>query len=240
MATKVKLDNSYLKKLERKEYKRKENFRTKRRFYLIVCEGEKTEPNYFNSLKQSLPKGVLELNQIDINGTGKNTISIIQEAQELREAYEQNYSRQIDEVWAVFDKDSFSSQTFNTAILKGKGSNPEIHCAWTNEAFELWYLLHFNYYNTGISRSQYQKKLEQEIRNSSGNKTYKYKKNSNDMFKILLQYGNLDNAIKNAKKLESLYSDNKFSNHNPCTKVHILVSKLFELTKEYASQKTIK
>lgn len=150
MARKIKIDNAIIKRRSRKEKKRLVGFKSKRVFYLIVCEGEKTEPNYFSSLKESLPKGVQELTQIDIDGTGKNTLSIIEETKKLRKRYEEKYLRKIDKVWAVFDKDSFPSQNFNNAINKGENSRPKINCAWTNEAFELWYLLHFNYYNTSL------------------------------------------------------------------------------------------
>ena len=71
MANKIKIDNAVLKRRARVEKKRRVEFKSKRRFYLIVCEGEKTEPNYFESLKSSLPKGVLELTNIDIDGTGR-------------------------------------------------------------------------------------------------------------------------------------------------------------------------
>ena len=74
MARKVKIDNAILKRLQRKETKRVENSKTKRRYVLIVCEGEKTEPNYFKSLKDSLPKGVLEVCEFRIVGTGHNLI----------------------------------------------------------------------------------------------------------------------------------------------------------------------
>lgn len=47
MARKIKIDNAVLKRRVRKEQKRKIEFKSKRKFYLIVCEGEKTEPNYF-------------------------------------------------------------------------------------------------------------------------------------------------------------------------------------------------
>ena len=46
MARKAKVDNHLKKRLERQERKRKENFRSIRQYYLIVCEGEKTEPLY--------------------------------------------------------------------------------------------------------------------------------------------------------------------------------------------------
>ena len=53
MARKIKIPNEHLKRFARQEQKRKLNVRTKRMYYLIVCEGEATEPNYFEGLKQS-------------------------------------------------------------------------------------------------------------------------------------------------------------------------------------------
>lgn len=91
MARKIKIDNAIIKRRSRDEKKRQIGFKSKRKFYLIVCEGEKTEPNYFFSLKESLPKGVLELCQIDIDGTGRNTLSIIEEAKKFRKQYEEKY-----------------------------------------------------------------------------------------------------------------------------------------------------
>ncbi len=237
MANIIKIDNAVLKKRAREEKKRKTEFKSKRKFYLLVCEGEKTEPNYFESLKSSLPKGVLELTNIDIDGIGKNTLSIVEEAKKLRKKYEEKYLRKIDKVWAVFDKDSFPTINFNNAINKGENSKPKINCAWTNEAFELWYLLHFNYYNTGISRKQYQELIEKEVNKAANRTDFRYLKNSKEMFAILNKFGNQENAINNAKKLETLYFDRSFSNHNPCTKVHKLINELIELTEKYAAQK---
>lgn len=239
MANKIKIDNAVLKRRARKESKRRVEFKSKRKFYLIVCEGEKTEPNYFESLKSSLPKGVLELTNIDIDGTGRNTMSIIQEAVKLQKRYEDKYLRTIDRVWAVFDKDSFPDRNFNNAINKGENSTPKINCAWTNEAFELWYLLHFNYYNTPIQREQYQRLIEKEVINASGKTDFKYEKNSTTMFQILNRFGCQDRAIQNATKLEALYYDRSYAKHNPCTKVHILIKELIELTEKYATQEQV-
>jgi hypothetical protein len=236
MARKIKIDSAALKKHSRIEKRRKINHIDKRIFYLIVCEGTKTEPNYFESLKKSLPKGILELANIDIDGTGKNTLSIIEESIKHRKCYEEKYLRKIDKVWAVFDRDSFPAVNFNNAIYKGENSKPKINCAWTNEAFELWYLLHFSYYNTGLSRSQYKKLLEKEINKTYKKKDFIYLKNSKEMFSILEIYGNLDFAIENAKKLELLYTDKNYSNHNPCTKVHKLIQELLKLSKKYVAQ----
>ena len=239
MANIIKIDNAILKRRTRDEKKRKVEVKSKRKFYLIVCEGEKTEPNYFESLKSSLPKGVLELTNIDIDGTGMNTLSIIEEAKKLRVKYEEKYLRKIDNVWAVFDRDSFPLINFNNAINKGENTNPKINCAWSNEAFELWYLLHFNYYNTGIPRDQFQRLIEKEVNKASGTTDFRYEKNSKTMFDILNKYGSQETAIQNSEKLEALYFDRSFANHNPCTKVHILIKELIELTEKYIDQQQV-
>jgi hypothetical protein len=59
MARKIKIPNEHLKRYARQEQKRKVNVRNKRIYYHIVCEGEATEPNYFEGLKHENPKGVL-------------------------------------------------------------------------------------------------------------------------------------------------------------------------------------
>lgn len=106
MARKVKIDNAYKKRFERQETKRRQDVRLKRRFYLIVCEGTKTEPNYFRGLKENRPPGVVELVDLDVEGTGHNTLTIIDDALKVKQRLER-VGRTIDEVWAVFDRDSF-------------------------------------------------------------------------------------------------------------------------------------
>lgn len=235
MARKVKIPNHIKKRLERTEHKRKRNTIPKRKYFLIVCEGEKTEPNYFESLKQDLPKGVLTSCRIDIEGTGRNTVSLVQESEKIKERLENETSLVIDKIWVVFDRDSFEPNNFNDAINYCKQSKPEIGCAWTNEAFELWYLLHFHYYNTPINRERYQKLIEGNLQPKIG-ADYKYKKNSTEMYNILKENGNIELAIKFATKLENNFKGQyNYANQNPCTKVHHLVAELFgleELLKE--------
>lgn len=228
MASKVKIDNGILKRLERMETKRARNTKTKRRFYLIVCEGTKTEPNYFKSLKKELPQGVVTACQIDIEGTGRNTQTLIDEAIRLRSEYEDSSGRKLDKLWVVFDRDSFVSNDFNNAINRCRELNPEIGCAWSNEAFELWYLLHFNFYNNAVSRKNYQDLIEENFHNR-GLIGYVYQKNSEEMFKLLEQYGNRAQALKWAKTLKERYATYDYANHNPCTMVYLLVAELFGL-----------
>src|SRR5579872_6118279 len=112
MARKIKVDNALLKRLAWKEEKRKEETRQKRLYYLVVCEGEKTEPLYFEALKNDLPKGVLSTCLFDVEGTGMNTTSLVEEAIRLKQKKEDETSRPVDRLWVVFDKDSFSAEQF--------------------------------------------------------------------------------------------------------------------------------
>lgn len=229
MARKIKIPNEHLKRYARQEQKRKLNVRTKRMYYLIVCEGEATEPNYFEGLKQDLPKGVLTAYQIDIEGTGRNTQSLVDEALRLKTAYEKNTTRPVDKLWVVFDRDSFVANEFNNAIVRCAQNTPVIGCAWSNEAFELWYLLHFHYYNNAISRKDYQDLIEENLRPFLGEE-YRYQKNSIEMYALLKEYGSIEDAIRNAKNLERNFAGRQdYANHNPCTMVYKLVEELLQL-----------
>lgn len=196
--------------------KRKVNTRPVNLLILIVCEGEKTEPNYFEAIVKTKYTDVIK---VDIEGEGRNTVSLVKKTIEIRDKSVKTYDR----VWAVFDKDSF--EDFNDAIQLAKENN--IQSAWSNESFELWYCLHLNYLNTGVPRSQYIDILEKEIQKRTNNKEYRYMKNDPNMYSLLKGIGSEDQAIKNAKKLEAAFDgDSNFENHNPCTMVYKLVEEL--------------
>lgn len=223
MARKVKIDNAYKKRFERQETKRRQDVRLKRRFYLIVCEGTKTEPNYFRGLKENRPPGVVELVDLDVYGTGHDPLNVVSDAQKERQRLEQA-GRTIDEVWAVFDRDSFPDQNFNNAITKGQQVG--VNCAWTNESFELWYLLHFQLFENAMRRKGYKALIERELSKKLG-QPYVYQKNSPDMFVLLREHGNIEQAIARAKQLETEFvGRTDYADHNPCTKVHELIEKL--------------
>lgn len=218
MARIAKIDNVSKKRFVRQEKKRSVGSRIKRLYFLIVCEGEKTEPNYFHQLKRSLPVGTVDI-QMEVEGAARNTNSLVEYAKKYRDKSNQNFDR----VWVVFDRDSFSEANFNNAIQNAK--NNKIHAAWSNEAFELWFLLHFEYVSTHMSRTDYKNFLEKQLTEKIGKK-YQYKKNAIDTHKLLNTYGSQEHAIKHAQKLEKEHICTKYAIHNPCTKVHILIQEL--------------
>lgn len=161
MARVQKIDNAILKRLKRsaERERRKENNREERKYYLLFCEGSRTEPNYFNSFKDKLPKNLVQI-EIDPSG-GKNTISLVNHALKVLPKYKRNNSTINYNVWVVFDKDSFPNSNFDNAIFKAQGAG--LNCAYSNEAFELWYLLHFEDYQNAISREDYSKLLSKHL-----------------------------------------------------------------------------
>ena len=223
------IPNHLKKRLERGKRKRRENVLPKRKYLLIVCEGAKTEPLYFEGFKSDLPKGVLRTTQIDIEGAGDNTLRLIEKIVALCKDRKRLQGSDYDQVWAVFDRDSFPPEHFNSAIAKCSASSPEIFAAWSNEAFELWYLLHFQFFQNAMNRVQYGGLIARELSKKMGKKI-KYAKNSPEMYQLLKEHGDIDQAIQRAESLEKAFEGRSdFADHNPCTRVYHLIRELHNL-----------
>jgi len=220
MARKIKIDNAILKRRLYHPQKRKD--RIVNCNILIVCEGEKTEPNYFRVFNKA--KNGTIIYELTIEGCGINTMQVVDKAIDLKNGSALEY----DSVWAVFDKDSFLPDPFNGAIIKAKSNG--INCAWSNEAFELWYLLHFHNRITAMSRDEYKKAISDAVNNSPKNrkkkKDYVYAKNDIHNYEIMNKYGSQNDAIKWASSLHEQWQDEKHHTHNPCTIVYKLVLQL--------------
>lgn len=200
--------------------------------YLLVCEGTKTEPNYFMGIKKLIDKkfeGKVKINSynIQILGTGRNTEDLVRYTKMQVDRAISLGELPYGHVWVVFDKDDFSDEQFNNAIIQA--NNNEYKVAWSNEAIELWFLLYFEYLQSAIDRQQYIDKLNQYFEVFG---LGKYEKNMENIFEILQQYGELNKAIANAKRLRELHEKmgNKTpSDNNPCTTVDLLVEELMSI-----------
>lgn len=114
---------------------------------LIVCEGKKTEPNYFHEIRKSrrLSSLTIEIVPGDISGTHPK--SIIGYAKELR-AKRKKDGLEFEKTWCVFDRDDH--EKIHEAFDQAKANN--ILVAFSNPCFELWFLLHFRYHSAHIHR----------------------------------------------------------------------------------------
>ncbi len=173
--------------------------------FLIVCEGERTEPNYFRGLRQDHRLNAT----VTVMGKGLDPSQLVETAQA------ESRFGEYDHVWCVFDRDTWPAQNFNNALVQAQRYG--IQVAYSNEAFELWYLLHFHYYDTAIPRQQYLKLLD-------GLLGHPYAKNSRDTYRELRS--RQEDALRNAHTLLGQYTPLDPANDNPSTTVHLLVEEL--------------
>lgn len=203
---------------------RKDRLKSKRQApanYLIVCEGKKTEPNYFNGLKRKINekygnKVDVLIPNIDVKGAGMNTTSLVKYTQKTVNHANKVYGQ----VWVVFDKDDYSDKQFNQAI-----KNCDYNVAWSNPNFELWLLAHFKKVNRCISKDDVLQELSKEFqKNGLGD----YTKNDTNIFDKVTSEGKLHTAIKNCEYMEELNKDGQASKRNPMTRVYKIADELKE------------
>ncbi|MDB9423723.1 RloB family protein [Microcystis aeruginosa CS-564/01] len=197
--------------------RRQTKTRETRKRFLIVCEGEKTEVNYFKAF--DVPKKI----EVTVRGEGKNSLSLVNKAIQIIDNLKKDDS--FDQIWCVFDKDNCSKEQFNQAERLAKENNVKI--AYSNEAFEIWFILHFQYLDIATSRSEYLTILTKQMQKYGLlNKEEKYAKNREDMYEKLKPYQTT--AITNAAKL--IQDRDEAKKHpfdaNPSTTVQELVQEL--------------
>lgn len=198
---------NWRREVKKSDLKRRKDMISPKQALLIVCEGEKTEPYYFEAFR-------VRSARIHVLGMGFNTLTLVKEAIRLRdEAKKDGYI--LDQVWCVFDKDSFSSEEVNAAFDLAKRKS--IHIAYSNEAFEIWYILHFEYFVVAWSRDRYKEKLTQHL-------GFKYEKRNREMYRILID--KQQQAINHACRLLATYNPYNPAKNNPSTTVHLLVAEL--------------
>lgn len=185
-------------------------------YFLIVCEGERTEPAYFNYFKKFLHKK--QLYTFEVSGEGDNTINIVKKAIALNDERMENILMpNFDEVWAIYDKDDFPSARYHEAISLAKQKG--IESGHSNQSFELWYVLHFQYLQSALHRSDYIKILSREL-------GFKYTKNDTKVVQFLFDNCDANKAIQWAKKLEEMHVGTNPAYACPHTRVYELVERL--------------
>ena len=210
--------------MKKNNISRKDRLKSKRQApanYLIVCEGKKTEPNYFNGLKRKINerygnKVDVLIPNIDVKGTGMNTASLVKYTQKTVNHANKVYGQ----VWVVFDKDYYNDEQFDSAI-----KNCDYNVAWSNPNFELWLLAHFKKVNRYISKDDVLQELSKEFQKKG---LGDYTKNDINIFDKVTSEGKLHTAIKNCEYMEELNKDGQASQRNPMTKVYKIVDELKE------------
>lgn len=206
--------------------RRQEHLEMKEYRYYIFCEGEQTEPQYFNGFKRLIEDNPIyrEMVLIQIEPCGAETMRVIG----MAEKYVSENQITKGQIWCVYDKDSFPTQNFNGVVSRAESlnkDNPQVqyHAAWSNECIEFWFLLHFAYDTSNNHRTEYIRFLNERYAQIG---IGKYRKNDRETFNILMDHGNPKLAIRYARRIIMDNEGRSPADIAPGTKVYELVEEL--------------
>ncbi len=221
--------------------------------FIIFCEDEVSEYFYFKWFETSLIK-------INVINKQKSMLSNVTKAitychsNEILSFKEGKYFLESEgiEIWCVFDRDKESNPVlieeknneFNLSIKTAHDNQMKV--AWSNDAFELWILLHlmeinhdeaesskrFYYYDQLTNHYKNHPNPNTDLMKALTHPSFNYKKdmkhrdNFNNIVRSeILPFTNI--AIERAKKLNDKHKDkvNYYEKH-PCTLVYELVESL--------------
>ncbi len=186
---------------------------------LIVCEGEKTEPNYFKEIKRKYRTFTAKV-KILPSGVGTLPLHIVQYAERIFKNGNPHTGigkRAFDQVYIVFDRDEHpqfvdalsKSSSLDKKIKNDEGKLIRFWAIPSNPCFEFWILLHFE---------NVQELLGSNVVGSKLTGHYPiYSKTATDVFKTTEQHLAL------AKTRASALASNQSSNNGPYTRVGELV-----------------
>lgn len=190
--------------------KRRRAFLLERESFLIICEGENTEPIYFKSFRLSSAK----VKTLSYTNKG-NAMNFINSAINYKNTRDNDF----DHYWVVFDKDENTNDIFNSAI--DQAINHGFNVAYSNQSFEFWFILHFQYHLGSMHRNTFRTRLSRHLR-------IPYEKNKETckkLYTLLLPYQ--QKAIQNAEIIYGRIGDHSnIANEESSTTVHELVKTL--------------
>ena len=203
-------DNLFHKRKEKseKDLARRSTLRDGYARILIVCEGRKTEPNYFLGLKHSLRLGTAN---VDITGDSDPNPTRVVAFAKKRYHEEKKNELPFDYVYCVFDKDRHTD--YQEALSQIKNAKPEgvFHAITSVPCFEYYLLLHYIYSAKPYTSAEVLSTLKRHYEN--------YQKNDEKIFSTV--QSRLETAKTRAEK--SLVDANQNNTDNPSTNAHILV-----------------
>lgn len=203
-------------------YRRKSKTIRPNPFFIIVCEGKVTEPEYFKKFPYYYKVGGLSPEgmhyshkPVHIEAEAGQHAQVVKNAVRiLREMNKTFGTIEKKDVWCVFDCDEKpDSLTEAVQMATAQGFNP----IYTIQRFELWFVLHFQHLSTAINPKDYDKKTSKYC-------GINYEHGTLGMYELLEARQQI--AISNAKQLwaEKERNGNRFE--DPITNVHLLVEAL--------------
>lgn len=213
---------------QRNKFERKQKKRASHDRILIVSEGSKTEPLYFNDIRTNhrLYTAHVEVRRSEL---GTSPIQVVQYAHDLflnGDSHKKIQARAFEQVYTVFDRDQHPSyrQALELAkSLDGKLKNDAkqsitFQAIASVPSFELWLLLHFEDIKAPLRQNEVMQRLKKHIPD--------YEKSTKNMYSNTRAH--LDVATQRAEKLAEAF-DATTDNTEPYTGIFKLVKKLITL-----------
>jgi len=211
-------------------FERQKKSRSKGPRFLIVCEGAKTEPYYFEEFCQLHQLRTPRV-RIAPNNCGSSPDRVVRHAEQLFDEDAQMGADPYDKVFCVFDRDNHS--TFKAAldrIKKLQHDGKPLIAITSHPCFEYWLLLHFTYTRMPFharGRQSIADNVIKELRKQPGMRSYnKADKNIYGLLRLKTAA-----AIRHAK--QAAREAEQTGEKNPSTQVHLLVDDLTELAKSH-------
>ena len=201
-------------------YRRREEVRESYDVVLIVCEGEKTEQEYFEGLKRAYRLSGANIKIVP--GDGNDPVSIVKHA--LTEYRKGGY----DHVFCVFDRDGHANyqEALDRAASSPPGKKGRLEAVTSVPCFEIWVLLHFAYSTAPFMKTGNKSACDNVI-DAVRDHLPEYQKAMMGVFEQLEPH--TGRAVTHADRLARHNRDT--ASDNPATNVHELVKYLRELKK---------
>lgn len=197
---------------------------------LIVCEGKKTEPDYFKALINDLQLNTANI-RIAENTAGSSPRNVVELALEEYAKDKRENSESYDRVYCVFDKDQHPTyqkalDTLRREKKSGKRGCP-INAVTSVPCFEFWLLLHFTY-TTKIFNGRRGSLCASVIADLKKHIPSYEKGGMKQIYQLVKK--DISTAIVRAKQVEQHCESG--GTDNPSTNVYELVSYLQQLKKQ--------
>ncbi|MUG87274.1 hypothetical protein GNP92_13105 [Paenibacillus timonensis] len=195
-------------------YKRKRKLIRPLPFFIIVCEGEVTEDDYFKSFPyyHSLGYGVFSHKAVHVEAGAGQHMKVVEKAELVYKKYCKEFGAiRPAEVWCVFDCDNDLESLIKAVKLAGKKG---FNAIYSIQCFELWYVLHFQNLTSSIDKREYDRKISNALK-------IEYTHGTRGMYELLKS--SQDQAINMAERIWSEKNQQGKSFEEPITNVHKLV-----------------
>ena len=159
---------------------------------LIVCKGSKTEPNYFNEIKQFYRLHTANV-EVQHSSLGTCPLQVVKSAEEL--FLKGNSGKGIqklafEKVYAVFDRDEHEeyfnarnkAKALNSKLKNDLGKKVKFIAITSVPCFELWLLLHFEDVQVPLHRDDALARLQKHLPSYTKGKTGTYEATKDQRF----------------------------------------------------------